>query len=220
MTGADNARQFEERLARSSRAVAFWSAVGALLILSALVYSGFHLRRVQKKTQEAEASLKAKQAELEAKQAELKEVDARLTKAKQTADIYGLTLNTVSIKSPEETAAAFKRAVSQVPGAAGITIQIASKSQLAKAKEIAGRLRDLGYEVPPDEAIEIRGVHISNENYVRYFFKSDEDLARQIANQIKAMGIDVQPFSLVGEPDLGEVHPRTFEFRLGRKYNP
>jgi hypothetical protein len=213
MTGADNARQFEERLARSSRAVAFWSAVGALLILSALVYSGFHLRRVQKKTQEAEASLKAKQAEL-------KEVDARLTKAKQTADIYGLTLNTVSIKSPEETAAAFKRAVSQVPGAAGITIQIASKSQLAKAKEIAGRLRDLGYEVPPDEAIEIRGVHISNENYVRYFFKSDEDLARQIANQIKAMGIDVQPFSLVGEPDLGEVHPRTFEFRLGRKYNP
>lgn len=213
MRGAEDTGQLEERLARISRAVAFWSAVGALLILSALAYSSFHLMRIQKKTQGAEAGL-------EAKQAELKEAEARLTKVKQTLDIYDRTLSTVSIKSPEETAAAFKQAVSQVPGTAGITIQIAYKSQLAKAKEIASRLRELGYEVPPDEAIEIRGVHISNDNYVRYFFNSDAALAQQIANQIKAMGIDMQPFSLVGAKDLGEVHPRTFELRLGRKYNP
>jgi hypothetical protein len=221
MTSADKTQQFEERLARSSRVVAFWSGVGALLILSALAYSGVHLTRVQKKTQEVEASLKSKQAELAAKQAKLKEVDAQLAKAEQTAHIYGLTLETVYKKSPEETTAAFKQAVSEVPGTAGITIQIAYQSQLKKAKEIAAQLRSFGYEVPPDETIEIRGVqHISKENYVRYFFSSDEALAQQISNKIRAMGIDVQTFSLVGAPGLGEIHPRNFEFRLGSKYNP
>lgn len=220
MTGVENIQQFEERLARSSRVVAFWSAVGALVILSALVYSGFRLTRVQKETQKAEATLEATQAELEAKKAELEKVDAQLTKAKQTAEIYGLALNAVSRKAPEETATAFKEAVAEVPGVAGITIQIAYKSQLGKAKEIAAQLKHLGYELPPDDTIEIRGVHISNNNYVRYFFKSDEALAEQIVSQIRAMGIDVQPYSLVGAPDLGEVHPRNFEFRLGRNYHP
>jgi hypothetical protein len=220
MTAGESTQQFEEQLARRSRVVAFWSAVGALLTLSALVYSGVHLARVREKTQEAEASLKAKQTELNEVDTRLRQVKAQLTKAEQTAQIYGLTLNTISEKSPEETTAAFKQAVSQVPGAAGITIQIAYKSQVDKAKEIAAQLRNLGYEVPPDEAIEIRGIHISNDNYVRYFHQSDKALAEQIVNQIKAMGVDVQPYSLVGAKDLGEVPPRTFEFRLGRKYYP
>jgi hypothetical protein len=98
--------------------------------------------------------------------------------------------------------------------------QIAFPRQWTSEKRYA-QLRSFGYEVPPDEAIEIRGVqHISKENYVRYFFSSDEALAQQIANKIRAMGIDVQTFSLVGAPGLGEIHPRNFEFRLGSKYNP
>jgi len=220
MTGTENTSALEERLARSSRVAAFWSAVGALLVLSALGYSGFRLTRVQKEIQKAETNLRATQAELEAKKTELNNVDAQLTKAKQTAEIYGLTLTTVSRKVPDETATAFKQAVGEVPGATGITIQIAYKSQLGKAKEIAAQLRHLGYELPPDDTIDIRGVHISNDNYVRYFFKSDEALAEQIANQIRAMGIDIQPYSLVGAADLGEVHPRNFELRLGRNYHP
>lgn len=221
MTDEDNTQQFEERLARSSRLVAFWSAVGAILILSALVYSVIQLTRIQKKIEEKQVSLKATEEELGKKIDALKKIDAELDKAKQTADVYGLTLNTVSKKLPEETVAAFNRAVSQVPGTVGITIQIAYESQLDRAEEIAAQLRRLGYEVPPNEPIEIRGVHISNYNYVRYFFDEDKALAEQIVNQIRAMGVPVQePFPLVGNPDVGEVHRRTFEFRLGRKYKP
>jgi hypothetical protein len=216
MTPRANTQQFEEQLARRSRVVAFWSAVGALLTLSALVFSSIHLARIQGKTREAETRLRVEQAELEQLQTRLEQVKVQL---KRTVDVYGLTLNLVS-KSPEETTAAFKQAVSQVQGAAGITIQIAYKNQLDKAKEIASQLRTLGYEVPPDQTIEIRGVHISEDTYLRYFFQSDEALANQIVTQIKGMGVEVQAYSLVGAKDLGEVHPRNFEFRLGQKYNP
>jgi hypothetical protein len=215
MTSAGSTQQFEEQLARRSRVVAFWSAVGALLTLSALVFSSIHLASVRGKTQEVETRLKAEQAELEQVETRLEQVKAQL---KRTVDVYGLTLNLVS-KSPEGTTAAFKQAVSQVQGAAGITIQIAYKNQLDKAKDIASQLRTLGYEVPPDQTIEIRGAHISEGTYLRYFFQSDEALANQIVNQIKGMGVDVQPYSLIGAKDLGEVHPRNFEFRLGQKYN-
>jgi hypothetical protein len=220
MTDEDNIRRFEEELARKSRTIAVWTAVGTVLTLSALIYSSVHLASVRKQTKDAEASLKAKQSELKELDARLQRVNAQLTKAEQTSRVYGLTLSDISVNSPEETNAAFKLAVSQIPEAVGITIQIAYKSQLSKAMEIASQLRKLGYEVPPDRTIEIRGEHISNDNYVRYFFDSDATLARQIAEQIKTMGINVQPYSLVGAKDLGEVHPRTFEFRLGRQYKP
>jgi hypothetical protein len=212
--------EFEEQLARKSRVVAFWSALGAFIVLSALVYSSLRLGSIRKQTEQAEAALSARQSELKETEAKLNAVKSQLAKAQQTAQVYGLTLNAVSGQSPERTAAAFKSAIGQVPDATGITIQVASKSQLPKAVEIAAQLRTLGYEVPPDQAIEIRGAHISDMNYVRYFFQSDEALANQIASQVRAMGVEVQPFSLVGEKDLGEVHPRNFELRLGRQYRP
>jgi hypothetical protein len=212
----DNMEQFEEQLAQKSRVVAFWSALGAFIVLSALVYSSVHLATVRTQTEEADATLKAKQSELDQAEARLNNIKAQLAKAEQTAQVYGLTLSAVS-ESPEKTTAAFRNAISQVPDATGITIQVAYKSQLPKAIEIAAQLRKLGYEVPPDQAIEVRGVHISDNNYLRYFFQSDETLANQIASRVTAMGVNVEPFSLVGAKDLGEVHPKNFELRLGRQ---
>lgn len=205
-----------ELLAEAERRQKKAGIVGLYFILIPLVvglaivaYAGVQVRTLQRVN-----------AELEKKQNDLKEIDARLEKQKQTAKLCNVTLGTVTKNSAAETASAFKMAVSEVPGTVGITIQVAYDTQLAKAKEIAAHLRELGYELPPDEAIEVRGKQrISKENYVRYFFDSDEALAQQIASQIKAIGVEIKPFSLVAAKDLGDVHPKTFEVRLGSDYN-
>jgi hypothetical protein len=211
--------QFEEDLAHKSRVVAFWSGLGAFLVLSALAFSSFRLASIRKQTEEAEATLKAKQSELNDAAARLNGVKEQLAKAERTAHVYGLTLSAIS-DSPAKTAAAFKDAIGQVPDATGITIQVAYKNQIPKAIEIAAQLRKLGYEVPPDQAIEVRGMHISESNQLRYFFQSDEALAKQIVSQVKMLGVDLEPFSLVDAKDLGEVHPKNFELRLGLQYRP
>jgi hypothetical protein len=144
--------------------------------------------------------------------------DANLTGAKlQDADLANanLTGSNVSPVQLDEAIINDKTILSREV----ITIQIAQPSQLDKAKEIAAELRNLGYMVPPDQDIQIRGM-ISNNTYLRYFFKSDELAANRIVNQIRAMGVHVEPYPLIGANDLGQVYPGDFELRLGRNYKP
>jgi hypothetical protein len=172
-------------------------------LLVSLVYTSVHLREVQKKTREATENLL--------------QVDAKLTTDKKELDRVEASLRFYQ--------GAFGTVASKVPNAAVVTIQVAYESQLDTAKEIANKLRHLGYEVPPDQAIEIRGAqHIAHLTYLRFFFPEDAKLAEHIVEQVNSMGVGVkvEPFDLSKEPkeSLGEIHPRQFEFRLGSDYTP
>jgi hypothetical protein len=214
----DSALQAYVQRSRSLQRRAWWFTIVPLaifvLLLGAVAHKTVQLRELQTATAEAEKTLAKDRAEIS-------QLETRLQILGNTVNI----LSTTAKVPPEQTAAAFNQAASQFSYTALITIQVAYDSQLGKAKQIANSLRHLGYEVPPDQGIEVRGkARISRGTYLRFFVPSDKVLAQQIVDQINAIqiGVKVEPFDLSDEPasSLGEIHPRQFELRLGSDYHP
>jgi hypothetical protein len=146
--------------------------------------------------------------------AELKGVENRLREAKRSTAICGTAFSYVT-DSSTTAQAAYKKAASQFPDVALVTIQVADKTQLPKAEEIADSLRRSGYEVPPQDAIDIRGNHISHGSYLRYFYEQDKPLAEIVLGVINRLGVNAKLYDLSDAKDVGETHPRQFELRLG-----
>jgi hypothetical protein len=210
-TGVDSYLDYSRRLQR--RAWLF-AAIPLCIFVALITYGTARLERLQLEIAGAQNRLSITDEAIKNDSLKLRALQARLKNATDTAQIYGLAFNEVS-DSPEKAQAVFKAAASKFPEVALITIQVADKSQLSQANIIAEDLRKAGYIVPPDEAIEVRGAHISRGTYLRYFFKNDRNLAQQVLNQINLTGAHAKLYDLSDARDLGEIHPRQFEFRLG-----
>jgi len=193
-----------------------WLVTGFSLILFAalILYGTATLKRLNDQVNVARSDLGSLQRERTDASEQLKHLYVELGNASKRGKVCNLAVTDLA-GSPDRTQSAYKEAASKVPEAALITIQVAGKNQLAQASLIASYLRNAGYIVPSDEAIEVRGTHISQGTYLRYFFKDDKALAEQVVSEIKATGTDAKLYDLSGAKDLGEIHPHQFELRLG-----
>jgi ABC-type transport system substrate-binding protein len=101
-----------------------------------------------------------------------------------------------------------------------VDVYYANDGQRPKANEAAEQLKKLGYDVSVDAGpLKV----ISQNTYVRYFFTDDKELAEQVQQQIKSLGINAQVQSFAEEPDrksLGYVRPKALELWLGKRYVP
>lgn len=194
---------------------AWLSAIIPLAIFVALIVFGTaRLKSLHERVADAQTELASVQTKRDDARKELSQVEIQLKNASTGGKICGAAVADLS-GSADKTQSAYKEAASKFPDAALITIQVADKSQLPQANAIAEHLRKAGYIVPPDQAIDVRGTHISRGTFLRYFFPDDKDLAQKVLDQINATGVHAELYDLSGAKDLGEIHPRQFEFRLG-----
>jgi hypothetical protein len=101
-----------------------------------------------------------------------------------------------------------------------VDIYFANEAQRPKVNEITAQFEKLGYDVNLEDRPRR---DITQNSYVRYFFREDEQLAHEIQEQLKSLGVpvDVQSFAdLADRASLGEIHPRGVELWLGKRYNP
>jgi hypothetical protein len=204
-----------EQSARLQKRAWIFTAIPLIVLAFTFWWAAKYLADLQRQVRVAEAQLLTTDKAVDSDKGQLAELEGRLKNARTTAAVCGSAVVYATDSQAAVTQAAYKRAASNFPSVALVTIQVASKSQLPKANEIAASLRKSGYEVPPDQAIDIRGTHISRGSYLRYFYREDRPLGEKILQVINGLGVSAKLYDLSDAKDVGETHPHQFEFRLG-----
>ncbi len=158
-------------------------------------------------------NLKQEKSNLERQKIELEE------RSKGLVSAYGQLASQFGAVSGEATAAknAVVATVASNPDIAvylpRIFVHIRARLQLDEAKKIGGKLQEHGYIVPGTQIIADKG---PTNTQVRYFYSSDTDEAKKIAELLRSLGVkDAVAEPIAGYENSPGVRPRQYEIWFG-----